>query len=386
MLIYITIFFVVLAWAVSEGQESRRGNMAMLGVICVGLALFVGMSDMLGGYDRYIYAALFDEVADNRAFAAPLYESRVWVMYGSEFGYCLLNNAISYVTANRYIFIFIVTCIIYVLAFMAIRRTTNSPAMAMLLFLGLYFFFTFTYLRQAVAVMVAWNAYYYIAERKLLKFLALMFVAYSLHNSAIVFVPMYFMPVRKFSAGAVIACALVAFLVGLTSVPSTIFELYGDVADAQMRVEEYISDFSGESGVFRIEYLVEAVFFLGVILSQYSHLGQDKREIVMMNAAIVFCMILLVFLRSLNGGRLGWTYMLGVIITMTTLASRRSVGSIYRYGLIVLSFGLFMRIIFAWGSLVTPYKTFLTPGVREGDYIHEHYEYDSRYDEDKFFR
>ena len=73
MLIYITIFFVVLAWAVSEGQESRRGNVAMLGVICVGLALFVGMSDMLGGYDRYIYAALFDDAADNRASAIPFY-------------------------------------------------------------------------------------------------------------------------------------------------------------------------------------------------------------------------------------------------------------------------------------------------------------------------
>jgi hypothetical protein len=47
---------------------------------------------------------------------------------------------------------------------------------------------------------------------------------------------------------------------------------------------------------------------------------------------------------------------------------------------------LYIRIVFAWGVLLSPYKTFFTNGVREGDFIHEKFEYDADYEIDKFYR
>lgn len=35
---------------------------------------------------------------------------------------------------------------------------------------------------------------------------------------------------------------------------------------------------------------------------------------------------------------------------------------------------------------ISPYKTFFTNGIREGDVIEQLYEYDHGYDEDKFYR
>jgi hypothetical protein len=54
--------------------------------------------------------------------------------------------------------------------------------------------------------------------------------------------------------------------------------------------------------------------------------------------------------------------------------------------LIALSFFLYLRILTAWGTLVSPYKTFFTDGVREGDVIYTKYEYDPYYANDKFYR
>jgi hypothetical protein len=47
---------------------------------------------------------------------------------------------------------------------------------------------------------------------------------------------------------------------------------------------------------------------------------------------------------------------------------------------------LYWRILTAWSFQLSPYKTFLTDGVREYDPIWEEYEYDHNYDDDKLYK
>ena len=58
--------------------------------------------------------------------------------------------------------------------------------------------------------------------------------------------------------------------------------------------------------------------------------------------------------------------------------------------LIGLSFFLYFRILRGWGEggyqILYPYKTFLTNGHRDPDRTYDEYEYDYRYDKDKFYR
>ena len=61
---------------------------------------------MLGGYDRYIYGELFDEVADVRLAGGDVKTAYIFELYASEWGFSWLNVGISYITANRYIFYF----------------------------------------------------------------------------------------------------------------------------------------------------------------------------------------------------------------------------------------------------------------------------------------
>ena len=382
MTIYLIWFIVIVALYLFGHKETKRArNVYVLGIYLMGLALFVGLADMLGGYDRYIYAELFDRMADVTKSGGNPFMSDSFLFYKSDFGYGTFCALISYITANRYIFIFITTLVIYTLLFISIKDYVNNYSFAMILFMGLFFFFTFTYLRQVMGVVTAWLSVRYIIKRKLIPFLIVVFVAFSLHNSALIFLPLYFIPIKKIPIVGVLVFMGICLIIGLSPIPSSLFEVYGEMAEDRASVESYI-----RVAEFRYEYFLEAIVFLGLILFEYSHIPNKKGNIVLLNISLLFCATLLIFIRSENGGRLAWYYMIGVIATLTLLATRKRKISYYGVGLILMSFLLYFRIIYAWGVQLSPYKTFLTNGIREGDAIEEKYEYDHNYDTDKFYR
>ena len=95
---------------------------------------------------------------------------------------------------------------------------------------------------------------------------------------------------------------------------------------------------------------------------------------------------MLLFIRSENGGRLSWYFVYGLIFSLTQIATsgygkRIKMNTV----LIVVSFVLFLRLTIQWNNLIIPYKTFLTRG-HTADEIYQKYEYDQKYEENKFYR
>ena len=208
-----------------------------------------------------------------------------------------------------------------------------------------------------------------------------MFIAYSFHNSALIFLPMYLVPIRKFPIKWVIWVMVGALLIGLTPLPQTLFAAYGESDADRANVDSYAMDAG-----FRWAYLIEATFFLFVILRNYKNITNHTKDVVMLNIALVFCAILLVFIRSENGGRLGWYYMIGVMCTMSNICIKKNKLLTNGALMMVVAFFLFYRILDLWAFNMTPYKTFLTPGHTAAEWIYEEYEYDPSYDIDKFYR
>ena len=384
MILYLSIFLAIaLIYVFSIGTDAARSK-GLLFAMMLFLGLFVGISDMLGGYDRYIYAELFDSMCDDLSFGFPLSRTSLLSLYPSEIGYDSINYLISFVTHNRYIFILIYTLLVYGLLFQSLKKYVENYPFAVLVFMGLWFFFTFTYLRQVLAAATCWLAIDYVAQRKPLQFFAIVALAVTIHNSAIVFTPLYFVPIKKFSPVTVILVMVACLAVGLTSLPAGLFESYGELTDMEKRVAG-LEDFSSMN--IRIEYMLEAVVFLVIIFWRYFEVDEDDKQMVTLtNMALIFCAILLVFVRSDNGGRLGWYYMMGVIATLTNLANKEDRINYYGAGLIALCAVLYLRIVMAWGVQLSPYKTFFSDGHREGDFIYEIYEYDEQYDLDKLYR
>lgn len=381
MIIYLLWFLGSVLLFYGTLNSRRKGQLTAVTLFLTALGVFVGLGDMLGGYDRYIYADLFDSMANVTHVGGNPWTSYSYQFYGSEFGYGSLCALLSYLTGNRYIFIFVLTMIIYIMLIISLREYVDNAPFAVIMFLGLWYFFTFTYLRQVVGCTVCWLAVRYIIRRDLKMFLLVWFIAYSFHNSALVFLPLYFLPVRKYPREWVVYVMIGALLIGLTPFPQGIFSTYASIEQERAGVEDY-DNVAG----FRWEYLMESVFFLYLILTNYRHISKERRDIVMLNIALVFCAILLVFIRSLNGGRMGWMFMIGILCTLSNICVKRKKVLAHGAMMIGVCFLLFFRILTAWNSSLYPYKTFLTDGFRAGDPIHEEYEYDPNYDTDKFYR
>ena len=382
MWLYLLIFFIPVFFFLST-NPGRNQHSSFLFLFLLSLSLFVGFSDMFGGYDRYIYGEIFDNIADITTMKGVYSESIYYNFYSSEFGYTFLNVLISFFTENRYIFILIVTLIIYTCLFISLRKYTENYPLAVVLFMGLWFFFTFTYLRQVLAATIVWLSIQYVVERKFWKFLVVFLIGFSMHNSAIIFFPLYFIPLKKFSPKLIVGVMLFLLLLGLSPLPNSLFEVYESSSIVE-RHAEY-----NASGGLRVAYILEAFFFLYLILKNYKNIPNDKQHVVLLNMALVFCGILLLFVRSENGGRLSWYYMIGIIATITSICTyKTNIQNKIPIFLIGLSLFLYIRIYTGWQVYLNlyPYKTFFTNGVRVGDYSWENYEYNHEYDNDKFCR
>ena len=383
MFLYLFIFILVAIFYFST-LKNEKYSPVILAIIMMGLGVFVGLGDMLGGYDRYIYGQLFDIVADDLRNDRNVFVSPVFLMYYSEPGYGILNIIIGFFTRNRYIFIFIFTVILYLLLLISFLKYTNRSPFVVLLLMGLWFCFTFTYLRQAMSVAIAWLAIQYAIERKPWKFFLIIALAYSFHNGAIILAPIYFLPSQKISWTTVVLILIVSFMLGFTPLSEMMFGSFTEATETEDRLRA-LSGIQEEG--YRFEYLLEAFVFTGLIFAKYDTIDDNnKGQVFMLNLALCFCITLLFFIRSSNGGRLSWYFMIGLFATLNHQSTVKRKSTFTSIALVIMMLFLYIRIINLWGILINPYKSFLSNGHRQGDVYYEKLEYDRKYDEDKFYK
>ena len=378
MAYYIILFVItaIFAWGTSGNTKTPK---PLFFSFCFCLSLFVGLADMLGGYDRYIYSEVFQSMHEY-VTKGYLFSEEFLFFFGKEPVFGLLNDAIAFFTPNRYIFILVYTMFLYMVYAVSFYKYTKNPFFALLIFEGLMFFFTFTYLRQVLAAGVIWLAIPYVTHRKFKKYLIYVVLATLIHNSAAYMILLYFIPRRKFEKKHIVLFMSALLVIGVSGVTKFVFSISGDAMN-NARIAGY-SD-TAESG-FRIEYVVESVLFLAILLSNYNKLNRDDFSLTMTNLYLMFCGLLLFFCKSSDGGRIVWFCLIGVIFVLEGLCRPKSAVQLKSF-ITIMSFILFYRILSSWGILLYPYKTFLTPGIRQGDFIEEAYEYDHAYDNDKLY-
>lgn len=378
MAYYIILFVIttVLAWFYAGNTKVPK---SLFFSFCLSIGLFVGLADMLGGYDRYIYSEVFQDMHEN-VTKGVLFSEEFLSFFGKEPVYGLINDFIAFFTPNRYIFILVYTLFLYIVYAANFYRYTKNPFFALLIFEGLMFFFTFTYLRQVLAAGIVWFAIPYVAQRSFKKYLLFIVLATLIHNSAAYMILLYFIPRRKFEKKYIVIFMLTLLFIGISGVTKFVFSVSGDVV-SNARIAGYAD--TAEIG-FRIEYVIEATLFLSILLLNYKRIDDDALSLTLANVYLMFCGVLLFFCKSSDGGRIAWYCLIGIIVILERLCRPKSAVALKSF-ITVMCFVLFYRILSAWGILLYPYKTFLTPGIRQGDFIEEAYEYDHAYDNDKLY-
>lgn len=374
---YLLVFIIAFLYYLCCRSEGARRNQFLLAIFFLYLAIFIGLGDMIGGYDRYIYGEAFDTIANVLRSGENL-SKYYYLVAGEEWGYFYWQVLIAYFTENRYIYILITTFLIYGLFYKSIKQYAADYPLAVIVFLGFFYYFTMTYLRQMIACGIVWQGARFIWERRPIPFFLILLLAFSFHSSALVFGLIYFLPQKSFPKQLILLLLLGAFLLGLTPLPLSIF----DAIDTE-RTEGLSSDLQG----FRIEYVLEVLFFLVIFLKEYDNV-RNKRDVVMFNGLWCFCAFLLLFMRYGQSGRMGWYFFLTLIYLFSRMQQWKKNSATYS-SLVTISVCalLFLRITIAWGPLNLPYKTFLTPGPASSPkYMYKMYEYDKAYEENKFYR
>jgi len=347
------------------------------------IALFVGLGDMIGGYDRYIYGEVFDSIADEMRGKGNI-SSLFYLVNGKEYGYFVWQIIVSVFTPNRYIFILVTTLTIYYLFFRVMRRYMLDYPLAVIVFMGMLFYFTMTYLRAVFAIAILWQGIRYIWERKFWKYAFFVVLAASFHTSILIALVMYFIPIKRYSKKTIIIWLILCFVAGMTPLPNII------LANAGSLTEKNTGDVNvyelQEQG-FRVEYVLEVIFFIWMIFKNYTRIDTDKRTLTFLNMTIGLCFILLFFMRFGQGGRFAWPFYIGGFYMIPYLVSKNKTSLPLTSIVLVVFSLLFIRISIAWESLDVPYTTFLTNGMPAGDgKIFNKYEYDLNYVDDKFYR
>lgn len=385
MWLYLIIFAIPFIVYILGKEVNRNKKFLML--YTAFLALFVGMSDMFGGYDRYIYGEIFDNIADAITAGENPFLTEGFSFF--EKGYSTLSVLIAMLTENRYIFILVLTLIIYFNIYKVFERHFTNYPLAFIIFLGMIFFFTFTYLRQVVAFSFAWMSIKYLLDGKRLKFFVMIIITALMHKSGIVFAVLWFMPLKKWKPNQVIWLLVGCGLVGLSGITSVLY----DAAMASEMITQQGNEYSA-GGSARIAYVLEVIFFAWIILKNYNRIEGNRQNIIFLNMAWAFCAFLLLFVRSSDGGRVAWFFTIGLVYTITLIATIKK-NKEYRVSknyvaplMIVVMLAMYVRVYSGWQlyNNLYPYKTFLTDGYRNPDYSHENYEYDDQYDQDKFYR
>jgi putative capsular polysaccharide biosynthesis protein len=309
-----------------------------------------------------------------------LFSEEFLYFFGKEPVYGLINDFIAFFTPNRYIFILVYTLFLYIVYAVNFYRYTKNPFFALLVFEGLMFFFTFTYLRQVLAAGVIWLSIPYVAQRNFKKYFLFVILATLIHNSAAYMILLYFIPRRKFEEKHIVLFMLALLIIGVSGITKFIFSISGDFVN-NARIAGYAD--TAEMG-FRIEYVIEATLFLSILLLNYRRIDEDALSLTLANVYLMFCGVLLFFCKSSDGGRISWYCLIGIIAILERLCRPKSAVPLKGF-ITMMCFVLFYRILSAWGILLYPYKTFLTPGIRQGDYIEDMYEYDHAYDNNKLY-
>ncbi|WP_028896077.1 EpsG family protein [Prevotella sp. HUN102] len=384
MWLYLIIIFIPI-FLYSFGGEKIARNKLVLGLYMSFLAFFVGMSDMMGGSDRYLYSSHFDDIADWMRNGISISDPQIADVY--EKGFVALNCLVAMFSKNRYIFILCITLLMYFNFYVAIKRHIKNYPFAMIIFLCLYFYFTFTYLRQMMGVSFAALSIKYLLEKKRVAFLLFILLVVLMHKSGVFYALIFFIPVKKLKPSYVILGLSFCLLLGLSGVSSYIYDIYIETTSMDIS-----NSYAEESGI-RWAYILEVILFAGTILYNYDKIENNRENIIFTNMALMFCATLLVFLRSGNGGRLSWYFMFGIMYVFSTLVSQRSLLKLYakkQLALVVVGmlFFQYIRVYINWQNYLNlyPYKTFLTNGYREGDYSWIHWEYDHQYDNNKLYR
>jgi len=294
VVIYFIFFFVAVAL---EMQGNKNNRDAILILACIALAIGAGFRDIYFWPDTLVYAWGFmyytPDITDFSFTARP---------YGySEVGFHLLQVIIKTLVDNVTFFFLVISSLTFYFLYKDFKQFSIFPLIGLCVYISRFIIGrNFVQMRAGLAYAILMLSIKYIYEKDWKKYFFIVFIAWTLHRSCIVAIPLYFVcnwiHVKKWHV--YIALAL-SFLVGIFG-QGFVHSIVEDNASDLSIGDRYI-DAGGESKQLDgLGMRNPMIYFQCFILLTYTFLEKrlaplNKYYYILRNAYLYSTMILICF-------------------------------------------------------------------------------------------
>lgn len=176
-------------------SPTRKNNKIFVSIVTVILLGISGFRDTTVGLDLRVYFRQFMDISTMDSLPEILASQK-------NFGYVMFNwGFIQVFGTNFELFLFIIAAISSLSLGFIIYSYSPAPYISFLLYLSLGFYdFTFSGLKQTLALAFVMLSYKYIYETKQIKFILMVVLGSTFHLSAFIFLPVYYIAHKKWSA------------------------------------------------------------------------------------------------------------------------------------------------------------------------------------------
>ena len=196
--IYIAyLVFIIIAAIIYNNLNVNKRMAPSYIILCIAvLTLIAGLRNITVGIDTKSYVYYFEHYG--KMNWQKLFRN---ISGDSEFNSWFILKIIYLLSGGNSTVLFIVVATIMSAAlFFLIKNYSDDPFISIIMFVSIgYFHFSMSGMRQTLALAIVIFSYKYVRDRKLLKFLLVLLIAYLFHNSAIIFLIAY--PVARLRLG-----------------------------------------------------------------------------------------------------------------------------------------------------------------------------------------
>lgn len=230
--IFLIPFFLLIYLLFKDDKFENNDSKNLLKFIGFILIIAAGGRYFVGA-DYPIYKSMYEE-------GFPLYTTYADVWNKATFQENSMEIEWAYVLVNKIFFdlglpYYAVTFFVTISCFLIIYRVTHKysyfPALSYFYyFMPTYFIAECGQMRQALGGMITLLAIQFIFERKLLKFLLIIFIALGFHKSTIIFIPAYWIILLPFNAKK----WLIFLVASVLLAPFEIYNYFGGAVESFM--------------------------------------------------------------------------------------------------------------------------------------------------------
>jgi hypothetical protein len=341
-------------------------------VFLIGLLfLIAGTRFELGGSDYSVYKSFYDSlpILQSNNFSNLFFNPQS-VIYQYEIGYSLLNIIVKSIGFNFYGFTIIHSFIFFSLFYLSLRKFTHFLPIILLVFLyKLFFYNTFISLRQSLTIVLFLFSIKFIINRNVFKYYLFIFLMITLHNAAVILIPVYFLNKIRFSLNFLLVLTITLlpfsffpFIINqviLFFLNNFVFSLISN--SITFRINQYLTPpFSSALDIFHtIEFLIVMI----LLLANFKYLNDKLAKY--NNLYFSFMILLLIIFTFFRGidilTRIKDYFILVYAIFLGLLMNKNP---IYRLtigtGVItIVTFGFIRYILLFDNGALMPYESFL---------------------------